>query len=127
MRFVPLAMLLVGVAGCGKSHSTGDPRSRAIISKSKELRDRACACADTMCAAAVRKDHDIWLRRQIDEIAKLGEPTSTKAEQDRASGYQRELFACLATYGADKTAPAPIPRAPAPSDSPVPTPAPVTP
>lgn len=72
-----------------------DPRSQAIVDKSKELRDRACACTDAACANAVRADHDTWLRAQIDEMAKLGEPSSTKAQQDAAATYQRELFACL--------------------------------
>lgn len=144
-----MAALLAASVGCGKSKSTSqagrgssaagtgggttasgpaDPRSKAIVDRSKELRDRACACTEPMCAATVRKDHDLWLHDQIAEIGKLGEPRSTTAEQDEASGYQRELFACLAKYGADKTAPAPIPRTSAPSDSTAPTPtAPTTP
>ena len=60
-----------------------------------ELRDRACACTDGPCAAAVRDDHDRWLKAQIDEYAKLGEPTSTKAQEEEASRSQRELFECL--------------------------------
>ncbi len=105
-----LVALLASAAACGKSKSSGqaaagsgtaapagpvDPRTQAIITRSKELRDRACACETAACAAEVRNDHDTWLRGQIDEYAKLGEPTSTKAQQDEASGLQRALFACL--------------------------------
>lgn len=108
------ASLLIGGAACSKTRPADksgsgsgsgsvvaatsgppDPRSQAIVSKSKELRDRACACQDGACAAAVRADHDTWLRAQIDEMTKLGEPSSTKAQQDEAAKYQGELFDCL--------------------------------
>ena len=129
-----LAALLTGAAACGKSKPSdkggpapgsgagtaaptgpADPRSQAIITKSKELRDRACACETAACAAEVRNDHDTWLRGQIDEFAKLGEPTSTKTQQDEASALQRALFACLEKprtgtgTGAGTGAPAPTP------------------
>src|SRR5688500_8458413 len=58
-----------------------DPRVAAVIATSKALRDKGCACTDAACAAAVRHEHDTWLRGQIDEYAKLGEPTSTKAQE----------------------------------------------
>ncbi len=108
-----LVLLTATALGCGKDRAAApsagpaatvqptapagpaDPRSLAIIAKSKELRDRACACPDQACATAVRADHDRWLRAQIDEFAKLGEPRSTEAEQAEASKWQRELFKCL--------------------------------
>ncbi len=108
---VALAVLLAGAGACAKKKATEqtgagtgsgatpsgpvDPRAQAIITKSKELRDRACACADPACAATVRHDHDLWLQGQIDEFTKLGEPASTKAQQDEAGMLQRELFSCL--------------------------------
>ncbi len=136
-----LATLLLGAAACGKTKDkpaggaaagTGagtaaaapsgpaDPRSAAIIVKSQELRDRACACADDMCASAVRRDHDTWLRGQIDEMAKLGEPASTPAQQEEASKLQRELFTCLEKAAA-ATAP-PAPPVPSPTTPPAATP-----
>ena len=125
---VIVVALLAGAAACGKRSEkqpagTGsgssavpttppttpagppDPRSQAIIARSGELRDRACACKDAPCAQGVRQDHDTWLYEQVAEIQKSGPPTSSKAEEEQASEAQRALFECLRRYGADENTP----------------------
>ncbi|HVV82332.1 MAG TPA: hypothetical protein VHE35_04605 [Kofleriaceae bacterium] len=113
----------LAVAGCSKTKASSkassgsgsgsvaapsgpaDPRVQAIIDMSKQLRDRACACQDQACAKQVRADHEHWLHQQLDEYAKLGEPKSTKAQEDEAADYQHALFVCLDRMDPPRQAP----------------------
>jgi hypothetical protein len=126
---VALASLLAG-AGCGKDKGRAaggkpaDDRAQAIVVKSKELRDRACACKDPACADRVRTAQDAWLREQLREIDRRGEPPSTKEQERQAAVYQRELFACLEK--AERPPFATAPALPAPTTTAPTTPAPTT-
>ena len=107
LGFVAIVAAALCAAACSSKKSSkeqtgkappaapADPRVAAILATSKQLRDKACACTDGTCTGAVRAEHDAWLKTQIDEYAKLGEPTSTKEQEKEAAAVQGELFRCL--------------------------------